>query len=1042
MKTIIHYFSRKPIVGNVIMFGLILAAVAFWAKIGKEQMPDLTMNWMRVTVTYPGASAEDVELSITKPIEEKLKGVTALDEVSSTSSSGVSTFGITFEADTTNLSEKIQEVKDAIDSVEFPREAEDPVYRQFKSSERAIIDIALYYKDVELLDVSSRIKLQEMALAFKNKLLSLDEISGVEVNGYLRPELQIKVDPEQLLRYEVSMQQVIDQIQQQNVRTPIGSMSNKNETEITLISELDDIKPIKEVIVRSGFEGQKIRLKDVATVERGFEKSNSIVKVQGHEGIIYNVQKSTSVDILSAQAALTKFIKEFKKNNPDTPIDIILMDDESYEVRNRLSLISSNGIVGFILIILILFLFLDLKAGIWVAMGIPFSLAFTLIMSMLMGFTINNMTLAAIIIVLGIVVDDAIIVAENITRRREDNLPAEDLAVERTASVIVPIIASILTTCVAFVPLYFFTGRFGLFVKSIPTIVFLMLFASFIESTFILPGHMIHPLPGEKFIRKRFRGVGGRNLRQKLVVKAENLYERVLLVLLPWRSLIVIVFLFILALAGYIFQNKLKYVMFPREEAQSFSVKVIGPDGINRNTMARLVGKVESLFLEKHMGIVTSVRTNVGQSRRGGEVRENEASLRVELLPPSEREIGLNDAIAEWQQITKGFKEFQQIRFLKDRFGSDSGSAVVIEVQENNNEVRTKVLSKLHERLKSLPYLQSVEVEVPVTKEEYRLYVLEEEVSRMNIGFDQLSSILRTYVQGQILYTLNSGEEEVDVRLSGKDDDKTNISEIMKLRVANKDSYLVPISGLVKVEAGEKPSSIQRVNFRRTVKIFADNVSSSNYTPLEIAEELEEKVFPEVLKGNVSTDLRFRGEIEDSRESQSDFIFSVTLVILLIYILLVFLFNSLWTPLLIAAILPFGVSGAILTLMLHGMEQYGFFAVVGTLGLLGIVINDSIVLVSRLEEDLSTEDKSHLYTQVAKITSTRLRAVIVTTLTTVMGLLPTAYGWGGYDSMLAEMMIVMAWGLVFATFITLLLVPCLYSYFAQIKIFLNRRETV
>ena len=1036
MKNIIRYFSRRPLVGNVILFGVILSAVLLWPKMGKEQMPDLTFNWLRITIAYPGASAEDVELFITKPVEEKLKGVTGLDEVSSVSSSGVSSFSIIFEPEIKNLSEKLQEVKDAVDSVEFPRESEVPVYRQFKSSERAFIDVGVFIKGKDILDTPSRFELQEAALAFKNRLLTLPEISGMEAKGYLRPEIQIKVDPVKLQKYEVSLQQVIDQIKQQNVRTPIGSMSDKSETEITLISELDEIEPIENVIIESGFEGQGIKLKDLATIEKGFEKKTSIIKIQGHEGIIFSVQKSMASDILTAQNSIIKFIKNMKATNPDSSVSFILMDDESYEVRNRLNLISSNGIMGFILIVIVLFIFLDLRAGIWVAMGIPFSLAATLIIAMLMGFTINNMTLAAVIIVLGIVVDDAIIVAENITRRKEENLSPEELAVERTNSVLMPILASMLTTCAAFVPLYFFSGRFGLFVVSIPTIVFLMLSASLIESSFILPGHMIHPLPGEKFLKNLSGKFKTQGLRERLLHVSENSYSNFLKIILPWRSLILLGFVVFLAGSFYLYQEKLKYVMFPREEAQSFSVKATGPREMNREAMGKLVSKVENIFLEHDLGIVTSVRTSVGQSRRGGEVRENEANLRIELIPPSDRELPLDEALKIWEEKAKQISGFKEIKFLKDRFGSDSGSPIVIEVQENKDAVRSKVLTDLEAALKNLGTLSEVEVERPITKNEYRLNVIEGKVSRMNISFDQLSTMLRAYVQGQVLYTLNSGEEEVDVRLLGPDDHKRKIENVLDLRVANKENYLVPIRSLVEALPGKRPSNIQRTDYKRAIKVYADIRPESHLTPLEVADILEEKVFSGVLKNNVSTNLRFRGEIEESRESQSDFSFSVMLVLLLIYVLLIFLFDSLWTPFLIGAIIPFGVSGVIFTLYFHNMEQYGFFAVVGTLGLLGIVINDSIVLLDKLEEDY--DEKSEMYGQISRITATRLRAVIVTTLTTVIGLLPTAYGWGGYDSMLAEMMIVMAWGLLFATVITLILVPCLYSYLVQARALLKR----
>ena len=463
LNKLILYFINRPVVANAMMFGLILAAVVLWQKIGKEEMPEFAMNSIRISIRYPGASAKDVELFITKPVEEKLKGVTSLREVSSTSAYGSSSFRIDFEPNTNNLPEKIQDVKDAIDAVDFPKEADEPVYRQFKSSEKAIIDIGIFLKDVEILDVKSRSELQKYTLAFKNKILTLPEISGVDDTGYLRPELQVKVQPDQLKKYEISLNQVKKQIISQNVRRPIGSMKDAGESEVTIVSELDNVESMENVIVSAGFQGQKLKLSEIAKIENGFVQSNTISKVQGREGIILNIKKSFNTDILSAQKAVVRFIDEFKRNNQDSPVDFILIDDESYDVRNRLALIGSNGLIGFVLILLVLFLFLDFRSGIWVAMGIPFSLAFTMVVSSILGYTINNMTLAAIIIVLGIVVDDAIIIAENISRHKGDK--DNEKAARAVSEVFSPVVASVLTTCAAFVPLYFFSGRLDFLLK-------------------------------------------------------------------------------------------------------------------------------------------------------------------------------------------------------------------------------------------------------------------------------------------------------------------------------------------------------------------------------------------------------------------------------------------------------------------------------------------------------------------------------------------------------------------------------------------------
>lgn len=1031
VNSLIAYFVKRPVISNVLMFGLIFSAVITWQKIGKEEMPEFSMNWIRVNLRYPGASARDVELFVIKPIEEKLKGVTGLEEVASTSSYGVGNLSITFEPNQGSLSEKIQEVKDAIESVPLPREVEDPVYRQFRSSEKAIIDIGIYLKGKDILDTESRYQLQEYVLAFQNRLISLNEISGVDANGYLRPELQIKVDPAKLHHYELSMAQVREQVIQQNVRRPIGSLKDRQESEVTIISELVDPESLKEVIVTSGFQGQKVKLEQIATIERGFEKNLAVKKVQGHEGIILNVKKSSNTDIISAQQAIVNFIDRFKANDPDSPIEFVLVDDESYDVRNRIALIASNGIFGFILIVIVLFLFLDLRAGVWVAMGIPFSLAFTLICAWAIGYTINNMTLASIIIVLGIVVDDAIIIAENIQRKAR--LKEPDHVMQGTAQVIAPIIASILTTCAAFIPLFFFSGHFGLFVKYIPTVVFLMLLASLLESLFILPSHMAHPLPFESRLKSWLKNTGR---KERMISSLENGHRFLLNKLLPFRSIIMVGFVILLGASAYLFKSKMKFVMFPREESKDFVVKVVAKEKMNRYEMAKLISKIENVFLQDEHRVVTAVLSTVGQSRRGGEVRENEANIRVEITPPTERTISLNQLFEIWQKETDQFEEFEEIRFMKSRWGFDSGSAIEIEVQENNDNIREQVANSLQQQMNDLPFLTHVEIERPITKNEYQLDVIKSEVSSLGINYEQLANTLRAYIEGDILYTFNSGEEEVDVRFTSIDEKKDDIHKLLAMTIQNKENYLVPISGLVKVEQGKKPANISRVNYKRTTKVYADIASNSKKSPLEVAEFLEKNIFNKVLTGNPSTVLTFRGEVEESRDSQSDFSLSLIMVLTIIYILLVFLFDSITVPFLIAAIIPFGIVGVVIAFWAHGMIQYGFFAVIGTLGMIGVVINDSIVLVDKLESEpyQGPYQKEKIFEYIANITATRLRAVVVTTLTTVAGLFPTAYGFSGYDSMLAEMMLAMGWGLLFGMFITLLLIPCLYSYFIGYKL--------
>ncbi len=1033
MKSLVKYFAGRPLVTNLVLFGVILGAIGLWDNIGKEEYPDVTMPFLRCSIPYPGAAAEDVELFVIKPIEEKLKGITGLYEVNATASYGGASLTVILENNLSNPDEVVMEIKDAVDRAELPDETEDPVYRRFSTANKAIIDIGFFNKNKPMLDTEGRAQLQSFALAFKNRMLALPEISGIDERSYLQPELQILIDAAKLRKYDISLSEIRNQIMSQNIRMPAGSMEDHGESEVSFLSELDNVKALEKVIVRGGFEGQKIRLKEVGKVRNGFERNKTVMKVNGHEGILFNIRKSASVDILSATEKVVEFVDNFRKSNPDSPIEMVLIDDESYSIRNRLSIIGFNGLVGFLMIIFVLFLFLDARSSIWVAAGLPFILGFTLISALLLGYTVNNVTLAGVIIVLGIVVDDAIIVAENVSRLRRSGIASGEAVVSGTTGVLLPVLASVLTTCAAFIPLLFFEGHFARFVIFIPAVVFIMLGASLIESFFILPGHLHHSIPRPGIIQRIWKSTSSVEKNGHWFFLLERKYASFLKRALKYRVPIIGVFIIILISSFYIYDKKMKFVMFPREESKEITISVKAKEGTTRLEMAKLTEPVENILLEDENKYVMSVLTLIAQSRRGGEVKENEAILRAEMIPPSERKMPLKKLIAKWEEKASSIDGLTEVKFMRSRWGSDSGSPIEFEVQENNDDIRKKVAEKVKEELAKHPQITNVEIERPVTRKEYKLNLKGDDVFMMGINPSDVGRSLRAFIEGQILYKINKGEEEVDVRLTSDVKDKKDIESILSLRTANAQGYLVPYSSLVKMEEAISPANIQRINYKRTTKIFADLKENSKTTPLDIAEFLETNIFPEVSKGYPNTIFQFRGEIEDSKDSQADFVTATLLALGLIYFLLVVLYDSLLLPLLIGAAIPFGTVGVILAFMGHGMDQYGFFAVIGTLGMIGVVINDSVVMISKLQRNPDRfSSKKEIYEKVADISSTRLRAVVVTTLTTVAGLFPTAYGWAGYDSMLSEMMLAMGWGLIFGTLITLLLIPCLYSFYARI----------
>ncbi|MFC1512454.1 efflux RND transporter permease subunit [bacterium] len=1038
LEKIVAYFTERHLLTNLIVLGVIIGGVLSWQNIKKEEMPDVTFDFVRISASYPGATAKEVEHFVTRELEDAVKGIDGVYRVTSTAAQGSTRISVELEKGFRNKDEAIMEIRNAVSDTRLPDDVRDePSVRVFKTSKKAIIDIALYHTDVHLLDNKTRRVLQEYAFSLESQLMNLPQVNSISKSGYLQEEIQINVDPQKLKKYTIPLSQVKRVITENHSRQPAGNIEAKNEPKVTIDAQLNTVEKLKNLYIQAGFEGQAVTLKQVAEVENTYARKKAIIKVNGHQAVIFRAVKNTSYGILDSINAVTKEVNRFRENyTKESPIDIVLLDDESMDVRNRLHIISVNGGIGFLLILLMLFLFLNKKSGFWVGMGIPFTICFTLVCSKLLGFTINNITLAGVIIVMGIVVDDAIVIAENISRSRIQGMNSYDAAVKGTMQVFLPVLASLVTTCIAFIPLYFFSGRFGRLINFIPPIIFMMLGASLIESLFILPGHMHLDIPVVKKLFKKAKKTSN-SIKAHWFDKIENAYGGLLKKILPYKPLVFLSFFLLLALSGWILTQKMKFVMFPREETREISVSGYAGKQADRYETAEITKEIEAV-IEPYIGQeAVGSRTQIARSRRGGAVEENRFSMVIEIVPKEKREKSADELVAEWQSQIKGIKGLEKFVIQKSRWGHSSGSAIEILVKENDDLLRERASNKLAELMKENPALKNVDIERPILIPEYKIDFLREKTKRLSISPTDISSTFRISLEGTVLYELPNGDEEIDVRLSVWDRDKTDINRILEIPVENNRDYLVPLRDVITMQKTKTPNSISRRDSKRITTVYADIAPKSKLTPLEIAEELEQETFQKVIISQPSTTLEFTGEVADTRESQGDLKAAVIMVILLIFAILAVLFNSLTRPFIIILAIPFGMVGVILAFFIHGKILFGFFAAIGCLGLAGVVINDSIVMISKLDIAFHLTNVKNINEQIATIAQTRLKAVVLTTVTTVSGILPTAYGLAGYDSMLAEMMLALAWGLVFGTLITLLLVPCLYSVIQHWKVKLN-----
>lgn len=1096
MEKLIKYFSDKHILTNFLVIAVFIGAVIFWNKTGKEEMPNITFDSVSVSASYPGATAEEVEYFVTKEIEDALEGIDGIDEVNSSSSQGSCSIRISLTPNNPDRDTVVSDIKEAVATVKLPDEIEKtPNVREFKSSRFGILDIMMYYNEVNIMTTEQRIKLQSLANTLQDQLTRLPSVSEVDINGDMTEYIEIIIDPAKLVKYNISLSEIISSIKANNIKQPLGTLDDDAMTKIRLDAELNRVDEIKEIIIRSDFEGNALRLSSIADIKETFQRQREITKINGSESLELDVTKKSGAGILKAVDEVKDAVNKFSENVlKDSNVKITFMNDGSEGVRSRLSLIASNGLLGFVLIAVLLLVLLNFKSAFWVAMGIPFSFGFTMIAASLMGNTINNMTLAAVIIVMGMLVDDAIVVAENISRLRDEGIPMDEAVVKGTSAVFVPILGSITTTCVAFITLFFFQGRFALMIRVIPPIIFLMLGGSLFEALFILPSHLKHKFPRwvrvvfslgtlpfiEKYYEKKKNGkkeVFGDSDRHWFL-KVEDAFGKLLMHILKFKWLVYIIFVSILIFSSWTFITKMKYSLFPREETTVVFLSGAAPEGTLKYETEKMVRQVEEIFSKRLGKDVVAFRTNIARSRRGRSALENVFSIFIELVPKEKRKKSSKQIIAEWEEEIKKIEGFDELGFGRGWFGQSSGSPIEIQIQENDDETKYKVAEEIKNYFKRMPSLVNPEIETVLYTPQYSIKLRRELMNRLNVSISTLAATLRTVLEGNNIFDLIERGETIDVIVSVPEKDKNNIDAILNIPIPNNSGYLVPLHQLVDINKTSSPDSISRINSKRVLHVYADlndktkeaDIKLNNngqqrnnggdkkrkngideeekiekldlpekMTPLEIADHLEANLFPELLKNNPTTNLIFVGEIADSRESNQDFIFSVIFVIVLIYIILALILNSIFKPMIIILSVPFGFAGIILALQVHGMFIYGFFSIIGALGLAGVVVNDSIILLDKLEIEYPKQIKDgEPFRVIANITKTRLRAVLLTTITTVAGLLPTAYGVFGYDSMLAEMMLTMAWGLIFGTLITLVLVPTLYCTMKESKEFIKK----
>ncbi len=998
MNSILEFLVRQKKLALVFTISVIALGLLSLNNIQRDQFPVVDFEVMSIVTAYPGASPEDVEQNITNTVEDELNNISGIEKFTSTSRAGVSSVVVTLSQDVGDIAELKQEIRNAVNRIKsLPEEVVDlPRVTDHKTSSKSIIKISIGS------DQLNYAKLRSVVDSIANSIELIDGVSEVSKQGYLDKEIQIRINPEKLYQYELSLPQVMSAITQRNQRYTVGSNHHQQqEKTIVVLSKFDAADDVSDVIVKSTFEGLVIRLKDIATIESGNVEEKSIVRVNGKKGFILRIKKQAQADVITT-VDLVKDHMDKMVNKYDRKIDIFYSSDMSKYVRNRLDIVTNNGLIGLLLVLVVLGAFLSFKTAFWVAVSLPVSLLGTVALLGITGETINLVSLAAMILVLGIVVDDSIIVAESIHHYKQTGENRFKSAVHGFKRVIMPVVTTILTTILAFSSMFLMGGTMGKFIYVIPLVVIFALTLSFLEVSLALPAHLAGSTEKQK--------------THNWFEYFEEKFDKFLTKVLKIRYWVVAIFSIILVISLYFASTQMKFALFPSVGVDTINARMTMPVGSSlANTEAKAT-QVEALITRIVGDELISVTTDVGK------YFTHKAKLTIELVPSSQRDTDSKIILSALKTQVSTIKGVEKLKFSVHRPGPPQGEDIEINLISQDKSANKRAANKLNKILSDLSGVDNINRDDDPGKDRIEVKLDFEKMARLNIDFSTVNRYLRAAFTGIDVTNIREGQNDVNFRLYLGNTQQSEVF-INSLKVVNRSGRVIPLSNFSSIREIIGEPDFNHYNGLRSIMLSAsidDEITSTGEVMKEALLQLNlDEKFPSVRAIS-------EGGAKETMKSMASFKQAFVMAIFGIFLLLVLLFNSYTQPLLILSAIPFSVIGVIWAFFLHG-ETLSFFAILGVLALVGVIVNDSLVLVSHLNylKD-KTLEKLTVHQWIVKGAKDRLRAVVLTSLTTLAGIIPLAYGIGGTDYILQPMALALGYGLLFGTLMTLILLPCLY----------------
>ncbi|MBZ0267085.1 efflux RND transporter permease subunit, partial [bacterium] len=1041
MSGAVAWFARNHVAANLLMLLVVAAGLVTAPSITQEVFPEIRPNTITVTVAYPGAAPDEVEDGVCIRVEEAVQGVDGVDRVTSTAAEGQAAISVELLPDA-DVSAALDEVKSRVDAIDtFPEDIESPVIREVLIQSQ-VVNVVVSG------DVDEK-TLKRLGEQVRDDITGLPGITNTQLVVARPYEIAVEVSESALREYGLSFDEVVATVRRSSLDVPGGSVKTRGgEILLRTIGQAEWGDEFRALVLRSRPDGSRLLLGDVATIVDGFEDTGQSARFDDAPAVVVQVFRVGEQRAIDVSRKVREYVAQAGVGMPEG-VKLTIWEDDAEILKSRLDLLVRNGVLGFFLVLAILALFLKLRLAIWVALGIPISFLGAIWMMPVLGLTVNLISLFAFIVVLGLAVDDAIVVGESVHWKLERGRGGIDAAIEGTLAVKTPVVFAVLTTVAAFAPLMFLAGRTGQIWRVIPLIVIPTLVFSLVESIFVLPAHLSSIRAGKREARTRL-GAGWARLQGRvdggLQWFIRGVYEPTLKMALQWRyaTLAVGFATFVLTMA-LVVGGWIKFSFFPSPAAENIVALVTMPTGTPSSVTAQAVRQVEDAAktLRKEVedrygdGAVRHTLTSLGEQPYRSQQRgpgaggramtgEHLGEVNLRLAPMDEVEIDADAVARRWRELTGSVADAEELTFVTKLFST--GDAIDVQLASSDTDELRAAADELKAELADFPGVVDITDSYRAGKKEVKLAVTPE-AEALGVTMSDLGRQVRAAFFGVEAQSVQRGREDVKVMVRYPEASRQSLADLESMRVRAPGGVEVPFPSVASAEYGRGFSSIQRADRQRVINVTA-SVDEKTANANEILASLKEGALPRILGDHPRVSYSLEGEQRQQSQTFASLRSGFAVALLVIFTLLAIPLRSYTHPIVIMGAIPLGFVGAVWGHVLMGMNLT-MLSAAGFVALSGVVVNDSLVMVEyvngRRREGMTA------FEAVRVAGPRRFRAIMLTSLSTFAGVTPLLLEKSLQAQFLKPLAVSLGFGVLFSTFLILVIVPASYLVLIDVE---------